>query len=295
MRDGHYLRTRFHSGYSSEGYVYERDLWLKKGLVLTDDNRALFRSTAFYIFDGEQSAAVVDGEPLYTGPSPDFLPDEPLPWFPFCVDGLWGYGDNHTGEVMVKPQWAFCDHFIEHYARFSAKGDFSDLNKECYDGAWGLYDGGYCDDPFTVTLPPVYQHLSCVQDGVILAKKDGVWGALDGLLEPDDIMLPFIWSEMYFAQSAIVAGEKTAKGPRYSIFSNYWDTRKELIIDGLTTVTVPEGKPYDGADFSTRLVERDGRWGVLTCPRVEIIVEPTLSREAAEEAFWECEGRHELI
>lgn len=79
MRDGHYLRTRFHSGYPSEGYVYERDLWLKKGLVLTDDNRALFRGTAIYIFEGRQPDAVVDGEPLYTGPSPDFLPDEPLP------------------------------------------------------------------------------------------------------------------------------------------------------------------------------------------------------------------------
>lgn len=101
------------------------------------------------------------------------------------MDGQWGYGDYNTGEVMVQPQWAFCDHFFEHYARFSAKGDFSDLDKECYDGAWGL---------------------------------------------------------------------------------------------------------YDGADFSARLIERDGRWGVLSCPTAEIAVEPTLSREKAEKEFWAWEG-----
>ena len=44
MKEGSYLCSRFHSGYSVEGYVYERDIWLKKGLVLTDDNRALVRN-----------------------------------------------------------------------------------------------------------------------------------------------------------------------------------------------------------------------------------------------------------
>ncbi len=284
MRDGSYLCMSFHSGYPSEGYVYEREVWLKKGLVLTDDRRALIRTQlrpgTWY---NEKYIRTINGETFRTGPWPDELPSEPLPWYPFCVDGKWGVGDADTGEVVVDPQWAFCDCFVEDCARFSAKGDFSDLNRECYDGAFGMYD-----ESLDILLPPVYQHLSSMQDGVILAKKDGLWGAF---LWTDPPEIPFEWDHMTFAQTAIVAAKNTKAGPRYTLFR-----RKpgfcalEAFIDGLIAVTVPEGKPWDGYDFSVRLIERDGRWGVLFCPRAEIAVEPALSRAEAEKVFWEYEN-----
>ena len=40
-----------------------------------------------------------------------------------------------------------------------------------------------------------------------------------------------------------------------------------------------------------RLIERDGRWGVLCCPNSDISAAPTLSREEAEKVFWEIENR----
>ena len=39
-----------------------------------------------------------------------------------------------------------------------------------------------------------------------------------------------------------------------------------------------------------RLVQRGGRWGVVDCITAET-VEPVLSREDAERAFWELEDR----
>ena len=281
MKDGFYLRSFFRSGYHPSGYVYERNLWLKEGLVLTDDHKVLFRESAFYT-KGCRPERVVDGRPLFLGPPPDMIPDEPLPWPPFCVDGLWGYGDACSGEIKVELQWAFCDHFNSYDARFSAKGDFSDLKKECYDGAWGLYN-----DEFEVVIPPVYQHLSCPQEDVILAKKDGRWGVLD---RAGDSVLPFVWDEMYFAQSVIVAGEKAEQGMRYSLFSDSTSlSQTQALIDGLTAVTVPEGEPWDGYHFKVRLIQRDGRWGVLHCPEAEIVIEPGLSREEAEACSWRWE------
>lgn len=150
------------------------------------------------------------------------------------------------------------------------------------------------------TVHPVYRIFAMLPitkklaQKILLFERDiGVWGALDEPFRSDDIMLPFDWEEMYFAQSAIIAGKRTAKGLRYSVFSNYWKTKGKLIIDGLTAVTVPKGDPWDGYDFSARLIERDGKWGVLQCSMVLIEEEPVLSREEAERAFWLCEGYDE--
>ena len=283
MKEGSYLCTSFHSGYSVEGYVYERDLWLRKGLVLTDDGRALIRvkpRPGFYY--GELQT--IHGESFLMGPSPEVRPSEPLPWYPFCVDGRWGVGDAGTGEVVVKPQWAFCDCFLENYARFSADGDFSDLSKECYDGAFGMYD-----ESLDVLLPPIYQHLSSMQDGVVLAKKDNLWGALRWADHP---IIPFEWDHMTFAQATVVAMKNTRSGPRYTLFREKpcYGTL-EAYMDGLTAVTVPEGEPWDGYHFMARLIERDGRWGVLCCPNSDIVAPPELSRKEAEKIFWKLENR----
>jgi len=286
MREGFYLCMSFHSGYSIEGYVYEREVWLKKGLVLTDDNRALIRTRlrpgTWY---NEKYIQTINGETFRTGPwAEERLCSESVPWYSFCVDGKWGVADAGTGEVMVEPQWAFCDCFLEDNARFSAKGDFSDLERECYDGAFGMYDDG-----LDIFLPPIYQHLSSMQDGVVLAKKDGLWGAFLWSDRPD---IPFEWDHMTFAQATIVATKNTEGGPRYTLFHKkprY--IALDVFMDGLTAVTVPEGEPWDGYDFLARLIERDGRWGVLFCPGAEIVAAPTLSRVEAEKIFWEYENR----
>ena len=285
MREGSYLCSSFHSGYSVEGYVYERDIWLKKGLVLTDDGQALIRTPPRPgLWINEHFLQTINGEQFRKGPWAGERPSEPLPWYPFCVDGKWGVGDADSGDVVVEPQWAFCDCFIEDHARFSAKGDFSDLDRECYDGAFGMYD-----EDMSILLPPIYQHLSSMQDGVILAKKDGRWGAFLWLGPPE---IPFEWDHMTFAQSTIVAMKNTGSGPRYTLFHrkpNY--STLEAYMDGLTSVTIPEGEPWDGYDFRVRLIERDGRWGVLFCPNSDIVVPPELSREEAEKEFWAYEDR----
>jgi hypothetical protein len=227
---------------------------------------------------------MIDGEQFRKGPWPGEMPSEPLPWYPFCVDGKWGVGDADSGDVVVEPQWAFCDCFIENCARFSASGDFSDLSRECYNGAFGMYDDG-----LDIFLPPIYQHLSSMQNGVILAKKDDLWGAF---LWTDSPEIPFEWDHMTFAQGTIVAMKNTGSGPRYTLFHekpNY--STLEAYMDGLTSVTVPEGEPWDGYHFMARLIERDGRWGVLCCPNSDIMVPPTLSRKEAEKVFWELENR----
>mgnify|MGYP001026913915 CR=1 FL=1 len=285
MKEGSYLCSRFHSGYSVEGYIYERDIRLKKGLVLTDDGQALIRTPPRPgLWINENFLRMIDGEQFRKGPWPGEMPSEPLPWYPFCVDGKWGVGDADSGDVVVEPQWAFCDCFIENCARFSASGDFSDLSWECYNGAFGMYDDGL--DMF---LPPIYQHLSSMQDGVVLAKKDDLWGAFLWTARPE---IPFEWDHMTFAQGTIVAMKNTGSGPRYTLFHekpNY--STLEAYMDGLTSVTVPEGEPWDGYHFMARLIERDGRWGVLCCPNSDIIAAPTLSREEAEKVFWEIENR----
>lgn len=286
MKEASYLCTSFHSGYSVEGYVYERDIWLKKGLVLTDDNQALIphnpRPGTYY---NELYLRTVDGKQFRTGPWAEELPSEPLPWYPFCVDGRWGVANADTGEVMVEPQWAFCDCFIENCARFSAKGDFSDPERECYDGAFGMYDDG-----LDIFLPPIYQHLSSMQDGVVLAKKDDLWGAFFGW--SDRPAIPFEWDHMTFAQRTIVAMKNTGNGPCYTLFREKQNYGKlEAFLEGLTSVTVPEGEPWDGYHFMARLIERDGRWGVLCCPNGDIVAAPTLSRKEAEKVFWEVENR----
>lgn len=106
MKEGSYLRTSFHSGYSIEGYVYERNLWLKQGLVLTDDNQALIRTPPHPSrWGSQQYIHYVNGERFRLGPWPEErLTSEPLSWYPFCVDGKWGMANADTGEVMVEPQ-----------------------------------------------------------------------------------------------------------------------------------------------------------------------------------------------
>lgn len=288
MKEGFYLCTCFNSGYGAE-YVYERDMWLKKGLVLTDDNRALIRlgSPNPNLWISESIIRIVNGERFRTGPWPEERPSEPLAWYPFCVEGKWGVGDAETGEVKVAPQWAFCDCFIQNYARFSAKGDFSDLSCECYDGAFGMYD-----EALDMVIPPIYQHLSSMQGGVVLAKKDNLWGAFSWPSGDEEPAIPCEWDHMTFAQEIIVAMKNTRKGPHYTLFyaDCYGSLDTRAFMDGVTSVTVPEGEPWDGYHFRYRLIERDGRWGVLYCPTAEIIAAPTLCRKEAEEVFWENEG-----
>ena len=285
MKEASYLCTSFHSGYSVEGYVYERDIWLKKGLVLTDDGQALIRTPPRPgLWINERFLQTINGEQFRRGPWAEERPSEPLPWYPFCVDGKWGVGDAESGDVVVEPQWAFCDCFIENCARFSAKGDFSDPERECYDGAFGMYDEG-----LDILFPPIYQHLSSMQDGVVLAKKDGRWGAFLWCGAPE---IPFEWDHMTFAQTAIVAMKNTENGPRYTLFRKKPNYGKlEAYMDGLTSVTVPEGAPWDGYHFMARLIQRDGKWGVLCCPNGDIVAPPTLSREKAEKIFWKIENR----
>lgn len=289
MKEASYLCTSFHSGYSVEGYVYERDIWLREGLVLTDDNQALIphhpRPNTYY---NELYLRTVDGKQYRTGPSPEVLPSEPLPWYPFCVDGKWGVADADTGDVMVEPQWAFCDCFIENCARFSAKGDFSDPEKECYDGAFGMYD-----EALDIAIPPIFQHLSSMQDGLVLAKKNGKWGILDGYYDPDRTPESlFEWDDLTFAQGTIVAMKNMENGPRYTLLhSENYGCAAKVVMDGLTSVTVPKGEPWDGYHFRFRLIERDRQWGVLCCPSAEIVAVPELSRKKAEKIFWEYEGR----
>ena len=297
MKDGFYLQAGSYTYYDLDlGDVYERKLWLEDGLVLTDDGRALIRTPPPRpdIYENERYIRIINGERFRTGPLGE-RPCPALPWYPFCVDGKWGYADGHSGYVAIEPQFAFCDfHELGSYcARYSAKGDFSDLTKECYDGAWGLLDDGLEE-----AIPPVYQHLSCVQNGVLVAKKDDRWGLLT-LFGHEE--LPFQWDWATFIKSCFVARTDAGGESRYVMFyeGQSYDykgpprkgrTDNMLLLDDLTAVTVPEKERDDGLPCYCRLVQRGNRWGVVDCITGETI-EPVLTREDAEREFWEHEDR----
>lgn len=290
MKEGVYLRVHTMGDYGYPEDVTERKLWTKEGLVLTDDNQVLFRDTAFYIFPGRQPERVLDGQPLYTGPAEDLRPmaSAPMPWFPFCVEGKWGYGDAGTGEVIVPPQHAFCDYHEGLYARFSNRGDFRDLDQECQDGAWGMYDDG-----FDVCIPPVYQYLSCMQRDVAAAKRDGRWG----LLEWDgDEALPFQYAGVTFVKGCVLAWEEAGGECRYSLRYIDWSYDYQgpkgrygiahPLLEDLHAVTVPEQKRSDGLPYYCRLIQKGKLWGVVDCVTGKV-EEPSMDRAEAEALFQE--------
>ena len=125
------------------------------------------------------------------------------------IDFIGGRPIEHL-HVVVEPQWAFCDCFIENCARFSASGDFSDLSKECFDGAFGLLDDGLEE-----AIPPIYQHLSCVQNGVLAAKKSDRWGLVSSFGYEE---LPFQWDWATFVKNCFVAEERRRGESRYTMF-----------------------------------------------------------------------------
>lgn len=278
MKKGFYLCNGFY-GYVDPAIVYGRALYLKDGLFLTDDNEVRIRR----VINGE--------ERVLSGPFEKGEESEQWCWippylFPFCVDGKWGVAYAYNGQVLAEPNMAFCDCFIERYARFAIKGDFSSLSespetfRECYDGAFGMFD-----EDLEVVHPPIYQHLSNPQEGIVLAKRGNKWGAFMNYTKP---ALPFEWDGMTFAKENIIAEKKTAHGTRYTVFRyNEQSYQVEMIMDGLTAVIIPEWEL--AITCHCRLVERDGRWGVLSrypYPPTENI-EPVLSREDAERQFKE--------
>lgn len=295
MKDGYYLCAQSYTYYGLDlGDVYERKLWLKEGLVLTDDNRALIRlpPPRPRVYVNERYVRIVNGERFRTGTWEEEGRSAVPTWYPFCIDGKWGYADGDTGEVAIVPQFAFCDFHEIYFARYSAKGDFSDLTKECYDGAWGLFD-----DSLSEIIPPIYQHLSCVQNNVLVAKKDNYWGLLNCW---GDEELPLQWDWATFIKNCFVAKKPYRDESHYTIFyegqthdrsgaSCGMITKGELLLDGLTAVTVPERERDDGLPCYCRLVQQGKLWGVVDCITGEV-VEPALSRDEAETVFWEYEN-----
>lgn len=295
MKDGYYLSVCSYTYYGLDlGDVYERELSLESGLVLTDDGRALLRAGPPRpgLWENERYIRFLNGERFYTGPKSE-RPCAAVPWYPFCVDGKWGYADADSGYVAIPPKFAFCDfHELGSYcARYSAKGDFSDLSRECFDGAFGLLD-----EVLEEAIPPVYQHLSCVQNGVLAAKKSDRWGLVSEFGREE---LPFQWDWATFVKSCFVAEERLRGESRYTILyeGQTYDykgppqkggAQGALLLDGLTAVTVPEKERDDGLPCYCRLVQRGNLWGVVDCI-TGLVIEPSMDRQEAETVFWEQE------
>lgn len=297
MKDGYYLSVCSYTYYGLDlGDVYERELSLESGLVLADDGRALIHAGPPRpgLWENERYIRFLNGERFYTGPVSE-RPCAAVPWYPFCADGKWGYADADSGDVAIPPQYAFCDfHELGSYcARYSAKGDFSDLSKECFDGAFGLLDDGLEE-----AIPPIYQHLSCVQNGVLAAKKSDRWGLVSSFGHEE---LPFQWDWATFVKNCFVAEERRRGESRYTMFYegqtyNYKGPPKRgeaqgaLLLDGLTAVTVPEKERDDGLPCYCRLVQRGNLWGVADCI-TGLVIEPSMDRREAEIVFWEYEDQ----
>lgn len=70
MKDGFYLQAGSYTYYGLDlGDVYERELWLEDGLVLTDDGRALIRTPPHRpnIYENERYIRIINGERFRTG------------------------------------------------------------------------------------------------------------------------------------------------------------------------------------------------------------------------------------
>jgi len=174
----------------------------------------------------------VDGRPYYR--PADALAMEVEPFgvlLPFSVDGKWGYCDRWEGDVVIPARLSCCETFSpvpEHreIARFALAGecppkDFTNSPFEQMDWASDLPDGqwGYLDLDGNEVIPPVYQYLTRIENGLILAKKDGLWGVLDTF---GKVVSEFRWSAVCFDEDfGFITCEDTADGPSYAIFDRF--------------------------------------------------------------------------
>ena len=89
MKDGYYLCAQSYTYYGLDlGDVYERKLWLKEGLVLTDDNRALIRLPPPRpgVYVNERYVRIVNGERFRTGTWEEEGRSAVPTRYPFCID-----------------------------------------------------------------------------------------------------------------------------------------------------------------------------------------------------------------
>ena len=169
-------------------------------------------------------AAVIDGQNYYLPKDAiDACNESSYVLLPFELNGKWGYCDRWMGEVVHEPKWGWCGHFKpvpqgREGARFNAAEDTGfysdrlwidefDPNSSEYDDRWGLVDLDGKE-----IIAPVYQYLSPIKEGVMLAKKGGRWGAVD---TSGKIVLPIEFDDICFLDGF---GFVTRKGECFSVY-----------------------------------------------------------------------------
>ncbi len=216
---------------------------------LSDDNRVMFD------FCHEEAIANPCTKPIVVnGKDKYYLPKDAINTrietayvlLPFVIDGKWGYCDRWEGEVVHEPQWGWCGHFTptvygQELARFNAVEDsyiyfeefFEETFAPCdieYNGQWGLLTMGG-----SVLVQPIYQYLSPIKEGVLLAKQNNLWGMIDTVGE---IVIPCAYDAICFADDRKVI---TCSQKRYTI----WTCSGKKLIENLPAMP----KLWDGSQW----------------------------------------------
>ena len=221
---------------------------------------------------------------------------------PFAVDEKWGYCNKKTGEVILKPQWDFCDKFYGDYARFGIEGEFDEETR--------IFSGklGYIDFHGNTKIPPTYQYLNVSQkhygDG-FYAIKNNSWGVID--INERFILAPE-WRQTQFCNfefegyKGFLATKVVDGSIRYTVF----DKDGNMVIENLSAEPVFYRvflHPYDNrfgrkkiGSFSPLIrrgnqfgvirglfyrIDKSSEVGIVEEERIEVLAEPTLPHQEA--------------
>jgi hypothetical protein len=213
----------------------------------------------------------------------------------------WGYCDIYTGEVVIPPQWDWCD----------------DFGSEGYAIVKGMGYYGVIDEYGEVCIYPDYNSICNVdikraegEDGVFFVKNEvtGKWGAMDVRYEFEQELLDvgykwdYIWWDgrggytvveiaedgrklygIVNKRDKIVIQNLTRKPVRYSV--PVWETRQNTYRDG-------------GQGVSFRIISNDDKYGLVVdvpddTESSKLLLEPAhtyeyvLEAAAKEDMEWE--------
>lgn len=174
---------------------------------------------------------------------------------PFEVDGEWGYYDSAEERVVCEPQWGWCGHFVPDaevgmVARFNA--DIyspicsEEIEEECFQETWVIFyiaigepdpgqdvvkerDGfwGLVSQEGEEIIESIYEYLSPIRDGIMLARTDKKWGVVDTC---GRVVIPCEYEDICFAKAGGVVTCRTVDGEKRYMM---WNSKGEVLKENL--------------------------------------------------------------
>jgi hypothetical protein len=154
------------------------------------------------------------------------------------TDEKWGYCRAETGEMVIPPQWEWCDDFVCDFAIVKCNGKYGVINTS----------GDFLIDPDFMDIK------RAGQDDIFFVKNEiGKWGAFDFNDYRETPVIGYNWDDIWWdgfggftvmektsdgrelygivnAKNKIVAQNLTEKPVRY--YSSHWETRQNTYRDG---------------------------------------------------------------